>query len=199
MQSNSLTKPTIIISSRVIGVLVLIFVETMLFSALLSSYFVMKKGREIWDSAGSVHLPVLPAAFNTVILLAICLFLILAGRSLKSLQTIKAAKAHLFRALLLSGFFIAFQAYLGIQLMQAGLTLSSSVFGGCYHLIVGGHLVQAILGVIFMAKLYQIAKTTPSDAKPNILLTMQDQFNGLQVFWLFVTVLWPVIYAEVYF
>ena len=189
MQSNSLSKPRsvnqtvnqILISSRVVGVLVLIFVEMMLFSALLSSFFVMKKGREIWDAAGSIHLPVLATGFNTLVLLASGVSLFFAGKALKTHQDIKLASLHLFRAIALSCFFLAFQIYLGVQLINSGLTISSSVFGGCFHLMVGMHLLQALMGTLFMVKLYRNINTTNT-----VDSTMKDHFNSLQIFWLFV-------------
>jgi len=196
MQSNSLSRSTpTIISSRVIGVLVLIFVEGMFFSALVSSYFVMKKGRDIWNAAGSIHLPVMAAGFNTLVLFASCVSLFLAGRSFKNQQNTKMAASHLLRALILGVFFLTFQAYLTVQLINAGMTITSSVYGGCYHLLVGFHLTQVLLGVFFMGKFYQ---NLLSD-KPKVNSTIRDHFNSLQIFWLFVVGIWPVLYAEIYF
>ena len=199
MQSNSLNRPGQLISSRMVGVLVLVFIEIMFFSALISSYFVMKKGREIWDAAGSIHLPVLATGFNTVILFASGISLFFAGRALKSNQNKKLAAAHLFRTIILACFFLAFQIYLGAQLINSGLTISSSVFGGCYHLIIGTHLVQVLIGIVFMFKLHQNMTSIKPSEDQNAPLIMQDYCNSLQMFWLFVMGIWPVLYAEIYF
>lgn len=196
MQSNSLNRPVVLqaISSRVVGVLVLVFVETMFFSALISTYFVIKKGRDIWNAAGTIQLPALATGFNTLILLASALFLLLSGRALKKHHDVKAAAAHLFRAIIFGGFFILFQIYLGVQLVQSGLTISSSVFGGCYYLLLGAHLSQAFLGTFFMIRLFSKINSGTQDTS-----LLRDYLNSLQIFWLFVVGIWPVIYAEIYF
>ena len=206
MQSNSLNRSVTrfttgnqsVISSRIIGVLVLIFVEIMFFSALLSSFFVMKRGRELWNTAGSIQLPVLATGFNTVVLLSSGLFLFLAGKALKNSNG-KLAGAHLFRAIALGGFFLAFQSYLGVQMINSGLTISSSVFAGCFHLLIGIHLMQVVLGIFFMIKIFPKINSAKFGTDQNADQTLQDQFNSLQVFWLFIMGIWPVIYAEVYF
>lgn len=197
MQSNSLNRPVQAISSRVVGVLVVVFVEVMYFSALISSYFVIKKGRDIWNAAGSIGLPVLATGFNTAILIASGFLLFNASKSLKKSRDLGLAKAQLLRTIIFAGFFFLFQAFLGMQLIQAGLTISSSVFGGCLFLMIGSHLLQVIAGIYFMIKLYQNIQSTPAnqDGYP----ALNDQFNALQIFWFFVVGIWPVIYAEVYF
>jgi len=197
MQSTSLANSNSkrhLISSQVVGVLVLVFVETMFFSALLSSYFVMKKGREIWDAAGAVHLPVLATGFNTLVLLASGISLFFAGKALRNQQDIQSAVTHLFRTIILACCFLAFQIFMGAQLINAGLTMSSSVFGGCYHLMVGTHLLQAVLGVFFMIKLYSKLKSSGQTLQNSL----RDEFNALQIFWIFVVGMWPVLYAEIY-
>ncbi len=197
MQSNSLSntikRQPSLISSRVIGVLVLVFIESMFFSALISSYFVMKKGRQIWDTAGSVHLPTLSVGFNTALLLLSGIPLFIAGHALRAKQDPKLAATHLFRTIILGVCFLAFQLFIDIQLINSGLTINSSVFGGCYHLIIGAHLFQAVLGLVFMKKLHSKLNTTETS------LELNDYFNSVQVFWLFVIGIWPVLYAEIFF
>jgi len=199
MQSNSLARPSpsinpSIISSRVVSALAVVFVEIMFFSGLLSSFFVIKRGREIWDAAGSIHLPVMATGFNTLILFASGVTLFLVGNALKRQKNTQLASTYLFRTIAISCFFLAFQIYQSAQLINSGLTISSSVFGGCYYLMIGSHLLQVFLGILLMIQFYAKIKT----AKPESS-SVRDYFNGLQIFWLFVIGMWPVLYAEIYF
>lgn len=172
------------ITSPVFGALLFVFVEVMFFSALISSYFVIKRGREVWDIPGTVHLPTVAAGFNAAILLLSGLYLFLAGRG-------RAAnvRGHVLRALLLGSFFLMYQIHLGSELVRAGLTMTSSIFGGCYFLIVGAHGLQVLLGILAMTKLYL-------DLNKKINLSL---LKAVQVFWLFVVASWPILYAQIYF
>lgn len=178
-----------VISSRVFGVLLFVFVDVMFFSALISSYFVIKRGREVWDIPGTVHLPVAASGFNTGVLFLSGLSLFLAGRALGMRKNIADVRSHLTRAIVLAGFFVIFQFYLGLGLVNAGLTMKSNIFGGCYFLMVGAHGLQVLFGILAMVKFYfSIDKMIDRSA-----------LRALQTFWLFVVGVWPVLYVQIYF
>jgi len=199
--TTTLSRPTSphAISSRVIGALVLVFVEIMFFSALLSSYFVIKKGREIWNTAGMVHLPVGAAGFNTLVLFGSGFFLFLAGKAFRTQNEFTLARAHLWRSIALGSCFLIFQTYLGLRLISAGLTLHSSVFGGCFFLILGAHALQVVFGALAMIKIASNLKLFSKLSTEANRISLADQFNGIQLFWLFVVGIWPVLYAEIFF
>ena len=194
-QNNRTTFP-VIISSRVLTVLVVVFVESMFFSGLLSAFFVMRKGRQIWNTAGSVPLPTAVGGFNALLLILSSVFLFFAAQSLKKEKGNQLSSPHLFRAISLGTGFFAFQVYSCVQLIQAGMTITSSVFGGCFYLLVAAHLVNVIIGLAFMVQTYSTLKSPLFEEKASAI---RDSLNGLQIFWLFTTVMWLALYAEVYF
>lgn len=176
-----------VISNAVFATLLFVFVEIMFFSALISSFLVIRRGRVIWDIPENVHLPVLAGGFNTLVLLLSGLSLILATGALKGRKDEATARAHLSRAIFLGGLFAAFQCFWCFKLMNLGLTMGSSIFGACYFLLVGAHVVHVLMGVFAMVFLY----------RQNGLRL--GSLRALQVFWLFIVGVWPVLYAQLYF
>jgi cytochrome c oxidase subunit III len=176
----------LLIPSRVIGTFLLIFVELMFFSALFSAYFVIKKGRS-WELPG--HLPQVAAGFNTAVLVMSGISLIFAQRAFDKHKDFQAYRSHAWRALSLGVLFTAFQIFFSVKLVMGGMTMSSSIFGGCYFLLVGVHLFHVLLGLVLLAKLCRGAfKAIDSSLTASIL-----------IYWLFVVAVWPVIYGEIYF
>lgn len=177
-----------LIANRVFGMLLFVFVEMMFFSALFSAYFVIKKGRT-WELPDSVLLQRAATGFNTLVLLASAVVFVLAVKSYASHRKPEVLRAGLFMVFSLSVLFLAFQIYLVAQLVVAGLTMYSSIFGACYFLLVGAHLVHVTIGVVMLGFAWL------RSAKPANLSSIQS----LLIYWLFVAGIWPLIYAEIYF
>ena len=75
-------------------------------------------------------------------------------------------------------------------LLASGLTLTSSPLGSFFYLIVGAHAVHAVVALLALGCAWQgMARGTLT---PGF-------FFGTQTFWYFVVLMWPVIYARVYF
>ena len=82
-----------------------------------------------------------------------------------------------------------FQGYEWVQLINEGLTLSSSALGSFFYLMVGMHALHAVgaLGLLGYATLrLRGGWLTPS------------LFGAAEVFWFFVVGVWPVLYLVVY-
>jgi heme/copper-type cytochrome/quinol oxidase subunit 3 len=178
-----------LISSPVFATLLFVFVEIMFFSALVSSLVVIRKGRVVWDIPANIHMPALAGGFNTLVLLLSGLSLVLAATALKARQNPDVVRGHLLRATLLAVLFVAFQAFWGVKLMNLGLTMESSIFGACYFLLIGAHGLHALIGIAAMVLLYFKSQ---KELKPSSLY-------ALQIFWLFIVGIWPVLYAQLYF
>jgi heme/copper-type cytochrome/quinol oxidase subunit 3 len=177
------------ISNAVFAALLFVFVEIMFFAALISSFVVIRRGRVIWDIPEGIHLPVLAGGFNTLVLLFSGLFIVLATMASKARKDPSVVHGHILRAAVLAGLFIAFQAFWGMKLMHLGLTMESSIFGACYFLLIGAHGLHVLIGIAAMAVLH-------FQSQKKIELS---SLRALQVFWLFVVGIWPVLYAQLYF
>ena len=182
------TKPAI--SSGVLGMLIFMVTEAMFFAGLISAYLVIRAGLEEWPPWGPPRLPVVATAFNTVVLLASG-FLMAHSRACFKKKELALGRRWLGISIFLGAFFLVFQGYEWIQLLKFGFTLSSSVYGGLFYLLIGAHgfHVMGALAVLFYA-LYRL-KTPENPITPEGLFPFQ-------LLWYFVVCVWPVLYVLVY-
>lgn len=179
-----------VVPSAVLGTLIFVVAETMFFVGLISAFTISRSGAPAgtWPVPGQPMLPKDATLLNTLALLASGLVL-LVGQVLHAKKQ-AAAKWLVVVAWLLGAAFVALQGREWAQLLSGGLTLTSSRLGAFFYLIVGMHGLHAIgaLGALGLAAVH-LLKGTPKGGL----------FFGAQVFWYFVVLMWPVIYARVYF
>ena len=186
---NPRKKGNVMIPDHVFGALVFVFVEIMFYSALLSSFFVMRRGRDSWGQNDAQALPVSSEGFSGLALALSVASILLALRSFS--QYPSHARNHLFRAFGFGILFSGFQFFLGWKLYSAGISLTSSVFAGCLYLIFGSHLIQVIFGSLWMGKfLLGSGKQNSSGF---------GALRGLAVFWSFLFAIWFVNYVALFF
>jgi heme/copper-type cytochrome/quinol oxidase subunit 3 len=176
-----------ILPSPVLGVLLFVIAEMMMFAGLMSAFSIAKAGALGWPPPGQPRLPVEATAFNTAALLASAVFLFVANS--RYARDRNLAKRPLLTAMGLGAFFVAFQGYEWISLIRQGLSLTSSNHGSFFYLIVGMHGLHAIAGLAALGRsAFELrrGRLTPSS------------FVAIQVFWYFVVALWPVLYFMVY-
>jgi cytochrome c oxidase subunit 3 len=176
-----------IVANGVLGVLIFVMTELMLFAGLISAFSIFRASAILWPPPGQPRLPIEETAFNTAALLASGALLYLARRSY-SLRRERAKRA-LLASMLLGAFFVLFQGVEWARLIGEGLTLTSSTLGSFFYLIVGLHALHAVAGLIVLGYAW---------------LRMQrgwlasSQLAAAEVFWYFVVGLWPVLYLVVY-
>ncbi len=180
-----------VVPSSVLGMLIFVVAETMYFSGLMSALTINKASAAVnglWIATGTVPLPVHAARWSTGLVLLSGVVLLVANRAF--LKRSKATGALLGAAWLLGAAFLGLQAWEWRALVGAGLTLTSSAQAAFFHLIVGGHALHAAvaLGALLLAWSRLLKGTLAGSF-----------FFGAQVFWYFAVLMWPVIYARVYF
>ena len=174
------------IPSPVLGILIFVVGELMFFSALVSTRIVIKASAGIFAPPQNVKLPVLTTGFNTGVLLLSGILMIAAGWKHGS----ERSKSLFAMAIATGLFFLGVQGYEWVNLVKYGMTMTSGVFGATFYLIIGCHalhLVAAVLAMLWYYRLY-----------------VKDQFGkdgmlALQIYWTFVVLIWPGLYALVYF
>ena len=178
------------VSSGVLGMLIFMVTEAMFFAGLVSAYLVIRAGIEEWPPWGQPRLPVVATAFNTVVLLASG-FIMAHSRACFKKNELALGRRWLGISILLGTFFLVFQGYEWIQLLKFGFTLSSSVYGGLFYLLIGAHgfHVMGALAVLIFAW-YRIKS-------PGNSITPEGLFP-FQLLWYFVVCVWPVLYVLVY-
>jgi heme/copper-type cytochrome/quinol oxidase subunit 3 len=177
------------IPNAVFGVVLLLFVELMFFSALFSSYFVIRRGRIEWDIPQTVQLPTLEAGFISIVLVLSVVFLFLAGRDLKQgADKFVQARMNMTRAQVLAALFVVFQGWFAYRLVGAGMTMTNSLFGACFYLIVGAHALHLVAGLLVMTRM-----SLKIDSSLEV-----SSLNALQIFWAFLVAVWLVFYVQIY-
>lgn len=178
-----------LVPSVILGMLIFVISEAMLFAALLSAFMVIKAGSPAWTPPLGVSLPIKATAFNTAVLFTSGAFLLLACRALHKAHDWQRARVLTGWATLLGLFFVAFQGIEWSRLLYHGMTLTSGVFGACFYLLIGCHALHAIAAVIALLK--QFVRFTPQHLHPHA-------FYAVAIFWSFVVGVWPVLYILVY-
>jgi cytochrome c oxidase subunit 3 len=181
-------RPTPLVPNAVLGMLIFIFTEAMLFAGLISAHTIARASSVVgWPPPGQPRLPFEETALNTAALLLSGVAVFVAQRLL--LRNRPRAFQALAVGIALGAFFVGFQGVEWVGLIREGLTLTSSVHGAFFYLIVGIHAVHAVgaLAALGWASLRLRRGLLPANS-----------FAAVALFWYFVVGVWPVIYLRVY-
>lgn len=179
-----------VVPSAVLGTLIAVVAETMFFAGTISALTISRANQlpGMWPPPGQPMLPASATALNTVLLLLSGVVLLVANWQWR--KRLGVAKVAYGLAWVLGAAFVALQGREWQALLAQGLTLTSSTLGSFFYLIVGTHALHCAGALVALAwgglRLMQ-GKLSPG------------YFFGTQVFWYFVVLMWPVIYARVYF
>ena len=176
-----------VLSDGVLGMLLFVLMEIMLFAGMISAFTIIKSGAPVWPPPGQPRLPVWDTALNTAALLASGLLLYRAGRVFRVDR--QRVRAPLLWALLLGSFFVVAQGVEWVALIGQGLTLTSSSLGSFFYLIVGMHAIHAVAA---LALLFQTWRRLQRG------WLARSQLATAEVFWYFVVGIWPILYLVVY-
>ena len=177
-----------IVSSAVLGVLMFVICEIMLFAGMISAFMIVRtQALGQWPPPGQPRLPIEETAFNTAALLLSGILLYRAHRSFT--ENYESAKLPLLASILLGAFFVCFQGFEWLALIGEGLTLTSSTHGSFFYLIVGMHALHAVAALVALGWVW--LRLMRGRLEPST-------FHGAQVFWYFVVGVWPFLYWRVY-
>ena len=178
-----------IVADGVLGMLIFVFAEIMMFAGLISAHTVVRSqvAGEMWPPYGQPRLPVQETAVNTAALLVSGIVLVFAYLAFK--KEASRARVPMLISLVLGLFFVGSQGMEWVALLGEGLTIQSSTYGGFFYLIVGAHGLHAIAAILLLGwawfELHRGRLTA-------------GQLATVSVFWYFVVLLWPVLYLRVY-
>ena len=178
----------VVVPSEVLGTMIFVLTEVMMFAGFISAFNIARASVPVWPPPGQPRLPVEATAVNTLLLLVSGGLAWWAGRRFDRIGPM-AARWPLRGAVLLGIGFVVFQGVEWVRLLGEGLTLSSSLHGAFFYMIVGAHAVHAVGGATVLAALaIQMERGT---------LTSNVLWAG-RLFWSFVVLLWPFLYWQVY-
>ena len=183
------TARTKVIADGVMGMLLLVFTEVMMFAGLISAHTIVRSqvAGEMWPPYGQPRLPVEQTAVNTAALLASGVVLVFAYLAFR--REPARARLLLLVSILLGTFFVASQGVEWVALLGEGLTLTSSTYGSFFYVIVGAHALHAVAAL--GAMVWAWTRLTSDRLTAAELATVST-------FWYFVVLVWPVLYWKVY-
>jgi heme/copper-type cytochrome/quinol oxidase subunit 3 len=176
-----------LVPNGVMGMLIFVAAEAMLFAGMISAFTIIRGGAVMWPPPGQPRLPLERTAFNTALLLASGAALVLARRTFA--RDRRRALRPLLAALLLGAGFVGLQGVEWVRLIREGLTLSSSSLGSFFYLIVGMHALHAVAALCVLAYVWMRLSRG---------WLASSQLAAAEVFWYFVVGLWPILYGVVY-
>ncbi|OGU00686.1 MAG: hypothetical protein A2085_02860 [Gemmatimonadetes bacterium GWC2_71_10] len=174
--------------SGVLGMLLFVFTECMLFAGLISAHWVVRAGTNLpWPPPDQPRLPQIATVLNSGVLLFSGGALLLAHLAFR--RRAAEARTPMLVAALAGAFFVAFQGFEWVRLVAQGLTLTSSPYGSFFYVIVGTHALHAVGAIL--ALLWAYGRLARGRLTANQLYTVE-------VFWYFVVLVWPFIFLRVY-
>lgn len=181
-------RPAPVLPNAVLGMIVFLFTEVMLFAGLISAHTIARASSVVgWPPPGQPRLPFEETALNTAALLLSGVVVYLAQRRFRRDRA--TAFAPLVLGVALGAFFVGFQGVEWVGLIREGLTLTSSTHGAFFYLIVGAHALHAVAALVALG---WIALRMRRGVLP------ASSFAAAALFWYFVVGVWPVIYLRVY-
>jgi cytochrome c oxidase subunit 3 len=174
-----------------LAVLMFIGAEAMFFAGLMGAYIVFRVGAAVWPPPFQPRLPVGVTGVNTVCLLASAVTIRLALRSARRGDGTRLVR-WLGVTALLGAAFLAVQGYEWAKLIQFGLTVSSSVYGGLFYTLIGFHALHVFGALIWLMVVFALARRGHY---------ANNRYLGVQtcaMYWTFVVALWPALYGLVY-
>jgi cytochrome c oxidase subunit III len=178
-------------SNAWLAVLVFLGAEAMFFAGLIGAYLVFRVASPIWPPPFQPRLPIGVTGVNTVILLASAVTMRLGIRAVSAGNVRKMIRLLGLTASL-GAAFLAIQGYEWLRLIQFGLTVSSSVYGGLFYMLIGFHGLHVGGALIWLLVVFAFAKQGRFT---------KDRHVGIQtcgMYWTFVVGLWPLLYGLVY-
>lgn len=178
-----------IVPSALLGALIFVAAEVMFFSGIMSALTISRAGaaQGTWPPAGQPALASTLGDASVAIVLASGALLVVARR----LVARNAARAPhvLLGSALLGAIFVVLQLGHGARLLSSGLTMTSSQQASFFFLLGGLQATHAAATVLAM--LIGWRRLVRGTLSPGY-------FAAVQVFWYFVVLMWPVVYARVY-
>ncbi len=177
--------------NAVIGMLMFLGTETMLFGGFISALLVLRANSGPWPPADQPRLPVAVTAANTLILLA-------SGFTIaRGLRAIRAGRTQelswwLWATALLGTIFLSVQGAEWARLINYGLHVSSGIYGATFYTLIGCHTLHVLGGVIVLLAVLWQAVHGRYSARNHVAVEV------CRLYWTFVVGVWPVLYALVY-
>ena len=177
--------------ANVLGMLMFIASEAVLFLTLIVTFAVVRAGYPEWPPSDQPRLPVMASFFNTLVLLGSGAAMFGAWWSMRR-GRVQSSRRLLTAATLLGILFLVVQGVEWVRLIDFGLTVTRNIYGAVFYVMIGMHALHvfiAVLGLLYVLRRLSGGAYT------------REAHDGLTMggmFWGFVVLVWPVLFVFVY-
>jgi cytochrome c oxidase subunit 3 len=176
------------IPNAVLGVLIFLGAEAMLFAGLISACVVLRAGSVAWPPLDQPRLPIAVTAVNTLVLLCSGYTMWLAHTAIRRSQTVDLRR-WLGVTAILGSIFLLVQGTEWVRLIRYGLT---GVYGGVFYTLIGCH------GLHVLGALTVVLVVLRGAARGHYTAPSHAAVTACQLYWFFVVGVWPLLYVLVY-
>ena len=175
-----------------LGIWLFLASEVMLFGGLFSSYVLLRVGAETWPVGASI-LSVPIATFNTIVLIASSVTMVMAWASLK-MNDFGKFRLYLGSTVGLAVLFLVVKAYEYSDKFSHDLYPSESTFLAIYFTVTGLHALHIVGGIIvngyFVGPGSKMWKTAPEQ--------FTNRIEAAGLYWHFVDLVWIFLFPVLY-
>lgn len=179
------------IGTDVLGMLVFIASEAVLFLTLTVTFVLARASYPEWPPPDQPRLPVMVSFLNTLVLLGSGVAMAGALRSIRR-GRLRSSGRMLTAATLLGILFLVVQGVEWIRLIEFGLDVTENLYGAVFYILIGTHALHvfiAVLGLLYLVRAFSRGAYTREDHDGLVM-------GGM--FWGFVVLVWPGIFVFVY-
>ena len=178
-------------SNAVLGTLIFLATEAMLFAGLVSAFLVLRAGAGPWPPAGQPRFPAGMTALNTLVLLASG-WTVARARAASRRGLASEVERWLALTAVLGALFLAVQGIEWVRLVRHGLRLEGAVYGGLFSTLIGVHGLHVLGGMAAVLAAWLAVW------RGRLVDRLRPVVTAVSLYWSFVVGVWPILYVLVY-
>lgn len=173
---------------RLLGLIIFLASESLMFMGLFVSYLVYRAGAIQWPPE-ETEVELLLPAINTIILVSSS-FVIHQGDVAVKKGDVKSMRWWYLGTIAMGLIFLGGQVY---EYLTLGYGLSTNVFSSCFYVMTGFHGLHVLVGVLIM-----LGVLWRSRRPGHYHATKHTGVEMAEIYWHFVDIIWIILFALLY-
>lgn len=174
-----------------LGMIIFLASWAMMFSALFFAYAFVRAREPMWPPAGVPVLPIALPALNTAILIASS-FTFSRGLAEVKRGRKKALSGWVVATFVLGAVFLAIQLEVFRSVGEAGLHVSSGMYGSVFYALTTFHALHVVAGLLLLVWVFVQSVRGKYSEHNNVNVRL------CAMFWHFVDVVWLLMFVSIY-